>query len=65
MAKAGLGARSYQPANVEGIREAVADPAAVALAREIARRGVTLLSNDGDILPAQANGHADPRCHVE
>ncbi|MFV1981651.1 MAG: glycoside hydrolase family 3 protein, partial [Rhodothermia bacterium] len=51
VAKAISGLASYRPADVKVIRETVADPSASALAHEIARRAVTLLSNEGDLIP--------------
>jgi beta-glucosidase-like glycosyl hydrolase/CubicO group peptidase (beta-lactamase class C family) len=47
--RAGLTAR--QPANIESIRTSVSAPEAEALAHEIARRSLTLLSNDGKLIP--------------
>ena len=47
--RTGLG--SYKPADPATIRRTVSDPASTALARTIAERGITLLENDGRLVP--------------
>jgi beta-glucosidase-like glycosyl hydrolase/CubicO group peptidase (beta-lactamase class C family) len=56
MAKAAVGLHRYEPSDLTEVRRSVADPAARALSSEIARRSLTLLSNEGSLLPITEPG---------
>lgn len=50
-AKAQAGLRHYRPADLAALRRNVGEPVFEALAEEIARDGVTLLRNEGSLVP--------------